>query len=168
MKTRQYLLLLLIVSIFAPYESTSINIFRKKRTNEIAQEVYYVYKTRYNYTELIPVMLNDSKTEIVCMPTKENLKSADGRLSYPQPLSNGYFISKNIDLNQNIAFLNLTIEDYIKADKLPNAEDQIKYVKDFEPFRELYIFKCNKNSNPIEEVNKLITNNEIRQLPTPK
>lgn len=168
MKSQKYnflLITLLLISI--PSEMMSINIFKKKKSKcEQSEQLFYIYKTRYNYSDLIPVVLNDSKSEILSMPTKEVLINNDGSINHPSQLSNGYLISHDFDFNKNIAFLDLTIEEYINSDKLPNAEEQIKYVKDFEPFRELYIFKCDKNKNPVEEVNRLITSNKIRELPT--
>jgi hypothetical protein len=108
-----------------------------------------VYKTKADYSQQVPVIMNESKTTIVSYPDPHDLRNADGLLT-PIALKEGYWLDRK-GINGNVAFLNMTYEAYAALNQAPSLEELEKLLLDRDPLTEL----CNYgNQVPTQEVVK--------------
>lgn len=94
-----------------------------------------VYKTNKDYSNLVPVLLSDDKSEIVSYPHPSDIKTGD---TYPLPtsLKNGYLLD-NRGIGQNVAFLRLTYKEYSELKEVPSLKELYSYIIDKDPLTEL-------------------------------
>jgi hypothetical protein len=119
-----------------------------------------VYRTRADFSTLIPVELTDDKTQLASFPDVKDIYR-DGVLAYPTPLDGGYMLD-NRGIGPNVAFLNLTYEDYRKLDKTPTASDLMNAIIDRDPLLELY--QCGNRSqykDVVSELNLMISSGKL-------
>ena len=120
-----------------------------------------VYKTKAVYFNLVPVILSEDKTDIVNYPSIKDVYYK-GELAYPTRLSKGYLMD-NRGIGKNVAFLNITYEDYSKLSKTPSKEELKEMILDDEPLTEIY--NCGskfKYKNLIEDINELIESDKLK------
>jgi hypothetical protein len=101
------------------------------------------------------VILNKEKTEIVSYPAPTDLKYK-GEVALPSSLENGYLLD-NRGINADVAFINLTYEEYMALDKSPTKDELMGLIIDYDPILEMY--SCGKRStytNEVEELNAII------------
>ncbi|MBX2984811.1 MAG: hypothetical protein LC109_13735 [Bacteroidia bacterium] len=121
----------------------------------------FIYKTKKDYGNMVPVLMNDDKTEIVSYPHPTDLYPAD-MLLLPTPLNNGYILD-NKGINKNVAFLNITYQEYAKLTEPPTLEEMKGMLLDINPLTELC--DCgNKNAfdNIEKQLNELIDAKQLR------
>ncbi|MEN8226456.1 MAG: hypothetical protein ABFS05_13960, partial [Bacteroidota bacterium] len=70
-----------------------------------------IYKTKADYNALVPVIMNEEKTEIVSFPAPGDLKYK-GKPAVPGLLAKGFLLD-NRGITANVAFLSITYEDYM-------------------------------------------------------
>ena len=120
-----------------------------------------IYKTKKDYYKLVPVILSEDKSIIVSYPHPTDIL-VNGELAYPTQLEKGYLLD-NRGINNNVAFLNMTYEEYSKLEKVPLLEGLYSMIVDKDPLVEIY--NCGNRytfKNEISrELNKLINNNEL-------
>jgi hypothetical protein len=119
-----------------------------------------VYKTKKDYYMNVPVILSDDKSKIVSYPGIKDIYYK-GEFAYPSKLENGYLLD-NRGINENVAFLEFTYEDYSKLDKTPDAEKLFDRILDPDPITEMY--NCGskfKFKNIVEELNSVILKDEL-------
>jgi hypothetical protein len=94
-----------------------------------------IYKTKNDYSNLVPVLLSAAKTEIVSYPHPNDLKLGS---RYPLPifLNNGYLLD-NRGIGKNVAFLKLTYQEYSELQNPPTLTELYNYIIDKEPLTEL-------------------------------
>ena len=90
-----------------------------------------IYKTRGDYKLLVPITLNDEKTEIVSYPAPGDLKYK-GKPAIPTELDNGFLLD-NRGINKNVAFTSYTYEDYMALEKTPSKEELMSLIVDVDP-----------------------------------
>lgn len=122
-----------------------------------------VYKTKGDYTQLVPVILSDDKSEIIAYPHPSDLKSEGGFLT-PTALNEGYFLD-NKGISSNVAFLKLTYAEYAALSEAPMLKDMYAMIVDKDPLTEL----CNCGNkkaftNPQEQLNKMIDGKQLRSV----
>jgi len=120
-----------------------------------------IYKTNKDYSNLVPVILSDDKTEIVSYPHPSDLKVGSG---YPLPtfLNNGYLLD-NRGIGKNVAFLKLTYKEYSELKELPTLKELYNYIIDKDPLKEL----CDCGNKTVftdieKQLNSIIDNNKLR------
>ncbi len=114
-----------------------------------------IYKTRGDYQNLVPVIMNETRTRIVSYPDPSDLLQGD-QLMKPHKLRKGFLLD-NRGINEQVAFLNISYEDYSKLATPPNIYEMSLMILDKEPLTELYY--CGKRSDYkdlIYELNVLI------------
>ncbi|RYE23479.1 MAG: hypothetical protein EOP51_10340 [Sphingobacteriales bacterium] len=94
-----------------------------------------VYKTKGDYSNMVPVGLSEDKSRIVSYPAPTDIKVAGGYLK-PSKLAKGYLLD-NQGIGKNVAFLNISYEAYAKMDQLSRDELYTK-IADKDPLVELY------------------------------
>ncbi len=144
----RFLALLLIVF--------SCGVKQEKSTHKMKQTI--IYKTNGDYTYLVPVLLNNTKTEIVSYPHMSDLK-INGKFTYPEKLTNGYLLDKR-GINRNVAFLKYTYDEYASFKEVPDIEVLYKSIIDKNPIIEIYTCGLLNKS----EIIKLIERNELKSI----
>ena len=120
-----------------------------------------VYKTKKDYNNRIPVLLNDDKTQIVSYPDPKDVKVGNTFL-LPTSLENGYLLD-NKGISKNVAFLEYTYQEYAKLQTLSTLQELYNRILDKNPLTELC--NCgNKNrfSDLEKELNELITSGKLK------
>jgi hypothetical protein len=114
-----------------------------------------IYKTNYDYTNLVPVTLSDDKKSIVSYPGVKDIYY-QGKLATPTLLHNGWLLD-NRGINLNVAFIRLTYEEYAKKEKAPDAEELYSLIIDKNPLTSMYECGLRSDYQDIEnDLNKLI------------
>lgn len=127
-------------------------------TESMANEPFMIYKTKADYSNLVPVILNNEKTAIVSYPAPTDIFK-NGELALPTPLNNGYLID-NRGISLNVAFTSYTYTQYSTLNSAPTIEELMESIVDSEPLLELYNCKEFLNiKHDIKKVNKLVKNN---------
>ncbi|MEE4255490.1 MAG: hypothetical protein V2I47_00485 [Bacteroidales bacterium] len=114
-----------------------------------------IYKTRGDYKLLVPVIMNDEKTEIASFPAPGDLKYK-GKPSFPTELENGYLLD-NRGITRNVAFTSYSYEEYMALEKTPSKEDLLTRIVDQDPLTEMY--NCGKRAayqDEVVELNRII------------
>jgi hypothetical protein len=122
-----------------------------------------VYKTKKDYTNHVPIILNDAKSEIVSYPHPKDLQVGSG---YPLPtfLSDGYVLD-NRGIHKNVAFISMTYQEYANRTHPPTLQELFDMIIDKDPLIELCDCGYKAAFTDIEkQLNDLIVNNKLRNL----
>nr|WP_320038632.1 hypothetical protein [uncultured Bacteroides sp.] len=117
-----------------------------------------VYKTNKDYSNLVPVTMNNEKTKIVSYPAPTDV-FYKGKLAKPTPLKNGYLLD-NRGINENTVFLNCTYEEYSRLTEAPSLQEMLLRVVEKNPMVE--IIDCGlryQYKDEVKELNTLIDAN---------
>ena len=120
----------------------------------------YIYKTKKDYNNLVPVILSDDKSKITSYPHPKDL-FYKGELAIPVQLKEGYLLD-NRGISKNVVFLNITYEDYSKLNTIPSVDELFEMIIEMDPLTELY--NCGNRhqyKNEVSELNKLILNKQL-------
>lgn len=114
-----------------------------------------VYKTKADYSNLVPVAMDDSKTKIVSYPDPRdvNLKKQ------PTQLADGYLLD-NFGIGKNVVYTDYTYEAYMALEKVPSRDELMKHIVEYNPLTEYYTSDKEYNSNEgrtVEALNKVIS-----------
>ncbi len=132
-------------------------------TSKISQEPalalapVIIYKTKADYTHLVPITLNETGDKVVSYPAPSDLYTS-GILAIPVQLDKGYLLDMR-GIHPNTAFTSYTYESYSQLESAPLIQDLINSIIDPNPFEELY--DCGNRSqfkNMEKDLNKLIRN----------
>ncbi len=119
-----------------------------------------VYKTRADYANRVPVMMNDAKTAIVSYPHPNDLKNSQGYL-LPVQLKRGYLLDKK-GIGKNVAFLKMTFDEYAKLSEPPPMEQLEKLILDKDPLVELCdCGTITRFSDPVNQLNDYIKHHSL-------
>lgn len=114
-----------------------------------------IYQTSKDYSMFVPVILSDDKATLVSYPDIKDVYF-DGELAYPTKLNQGYLLD-NRGISKNVAFINLTYEQYAKLDKTPDAVQLMEMIVDKDPIRKMYSCGIRSSFKEIEaELNSKI------------
>jgi hypothetical protein len=128
------------------------------KQNAMANEPFIIYKTKADYSQLVPVILNEPKTEIVAYPAPSDLKSVEG-LRTPIELKNEYLLDVR-GIGPNVAFTSYTYEAYAAMEHAPGLKALMDAIVDKEPLLEMYDCKKFLDSKyDLKKVNRLVKRN---------
>ena len=121
-----------------------------------------IYKTKKDYRHNVPVILSDDKTKIISYPHPRDLMRGE-ELAIPTQLVKGYLLD-NRGINENVAFIKYTYEEYVKLNELPTVVDLYEMIIDKDPLVEMW--SCGTRSaygtdNLSEQLNEIIVNREV-------
>jgi hypothetical protein len=125
-----------------------------------------VYKTRKDYRMLVPVILSEDKTTIVSYPHPSDIKTGSGYAT-PTALNGGYLLD-NRGINENVAFLKLTYEEYAALKEAPAPDELYAMILDDDPLTELC--NCGNRSafaDVITRLNQIIDRKKLRSACKP-
>ena len=122
-----------------------------------------VYKTKKDYSNNVPVKMNEEKTKIVAYPSPKDLFYKD-KLAYPIPLKNGYLLD-NRGVGKNSVFIEMSYEAYSKLDQAPLLNDMMKMIVDKDPFLEIYSLGTRSRfKDEIKEINEIIERGTLKKF----
>ncbi len=140
----KWILSLLIIAFMCSCSSVKNN-GRDKAAEAAAEKITldftagpttYVYKTTKDFSNHVPVMLTDDKTDIASYPHPTDVYY-QGKLAKPYTLENDYLLD-NRGIGANVAFLKLTYEEYAELEEVPSKAELMEMVIDKDPLLELY------------------------------
>lgn len=124
--------------------------------------VVYIYKMKADYSHLVPVMMDETRTRILSYPAPVDLKKGDG-LRLPTPLEQGYWLD-NKGIGPNVAFLTYTYEDYSKLPSAPSMEELMENIAEKYPLTEIHA--CGRRADYkdiVAELNKKISEGILKK-----
>ena len=122
-----------------------------------------IYQTKNDYALMVPVIMNDIKTDIVSFPAPGDLLYK-GKPALPDVLTNGFLLD-NRGINKNVAFLNITYDDYMMLKETPAKDELMEMILDKDPLLKMY--NCGKRAlfnNEVEELNAYILENDFSKF----
>lgn len=108
----------------------------KEITEAKSDERTIVYKTKSDVHALVPVTMNNDKTEIVAYPAPTDL-FRNGKPAYPVQLAQGYWLD-NRGVGLNSVFIGVTYDKYMQLSKAPTLQEIMKMISDADPIVEMY------------------------------
>lgn len=122
-----------------------------------------IYKTKNNYNQNVPIILSNDKITIISYPHPTDLL-VDGKLLLPTQLVDGFLLD-NKGINLDVAFVDISYEEYSKLENAPNLEKLMNLILDNSPIIELY--DCGFYSdfeNLEDEINSIIKSNNLNKF----
>jgi hypothetical protein len=121
-----------------------------------------LYKTKFDCSNLVPVVMSADKKEIVSYPDPKDLL-INGTLQKPIALHGGYWLDRR-GINRNVVFLNISYEEYVQQKGTLPVSDMLNKIVDKDPLIELY--DCGRNvlnQELITSINRWIDEQELGQ-----
>ena len=116
-----------------------------------------IYKTTADYSNLVPIAMDDSKTQIVSFPDPTDVKSN----KRPTQLENGYMLD-NFGIGKNVVYTDYTFEQYAALESVPELETFMEHIADRNPLVEYYVsgadYPRTGEARTIEALNNVIAN----------
>ncbi len=117
-----------------------------------AQPPLVVYKTKADYSKLVPVILSCDKTHIISYPHPKDLEQ-NGKFRYPTPIGDGYLLD-NKGITKDVAFLEYTYEEYHSFCDTPGCDSLYWHIQDIDPLTEFLI--CGSRNNYDGDTERLL------------
>ena len=95
-----------------------------------------IYKTKENYINLIPVTLDNTKSQLISYPDPSDVM-IENSFATPLLLTKGYLLDRR-GITLNSVFTNYTYEEYSKLLAAPSPEEFLKNLKEKDPLIEIY------------------------------
>ncbi len=114
----------------------------------------YLYKTKGDYKNLVPITLSDDKSKITSFPHPQDLYY-EGNLAIPVELEDGYLLD-NRGITKNVAFIDITYEVYSKLTEAPAPDSLFNLIVDNNPL--IVLYNCG-NRHQFKDVKKQL--NEV-------
>jgi hypothetical protein len=121
-----------------------------------------VYKTRGDYRNLVAVQLSDDRSTIVSYPAPGDVRK-QGAQVLPTELKNGYWLD-NRGIGVNVAFLNISYDEYAKLSKAPSLQEMYDRIQDKDPLTALC--NCGRRDEFVDivaELNALIAADKLKE-----
>ena len=114
-----------------------------------------IYQTTRDYSKNVPVILSEDKKSIASYPGVTDIYTGE-KLAYPTALAGGFWLD-NRGINQHVAFLGITYEEYAKLPQTPTSEELFKMILDDSPLQRMYRGNARDSySNIVKDLNKKI------------
>ena len=126
----------------------------------VASPKVFIYKMKKDYSQNVPVLLSPDKKTIVSYPHPRDLYT-NGKLAVPTKLNDGYWLD-NRGINENVAFLSYTYEEYAALSEVPSVSELYKKIVDKNPVTELW--DCGRRhqfQDIVSDLNEAIANGEL-------
>ena len=114
-----------------------------------------IYKTKADYSKQVPVILSEHKTNITSYPDVSDIRKQGERV-YPTALSNGFLLD-NRGIGPNVAFLDITYDEFIKGTETPGADELFQQILDADPL--VVMYQCgtrHQYTEMVAELNQII------------
>jgi len=140
-----------------------VNTIDEKTIDFVTKPSAIIYKTKKDYNDKVPVIMNDEKTKIVSYPAIKDI-SVNGKLTTPDILNDGFLLD-NRGISKNVVFLNITYTDYNKRTEVYSLNEMMNMIIDKEPITEMY--NCGSRyqyKNIIAELNNYIDTKQLSKF----
>lgn len=155
--------LVLILILIGFYSCNSSKQMKINQSNLLLNPHVFIYKTRGDYYSKVPILLSETKEEIISYPHPTDLLVND-KLCLPTRLEYGYLLD-NRGINLNVAFIGMEYSEYSKMVKPPKIDELKMMIIDKNPLLELYDCGMRSDFKNIEkEINDIIKKGEIQLL----
>lgn len=108
-----------------------------------------IYKTKADYSNLVPVTMNRERTKIVSYPAKSDIRPS----AKPVALADGWYLDRR-GIGPNTVFTDYTYEEYSSLEKTPSASQLMEHVIEKYPLLELR--DCGTERLTTDQLNDLI------------
>lgn len=149
MKNPTSLLFVLLVSLFTMCKTN-----KPVSPVQNATMPLIIYKTKADYSRLVPVQMNKAKDKIISYPAPGDLTFRD-KPAIPEKLKHGYLLD-NMGIGANSAFTSYTFEDYAQRKSAPALKELMDHIIDNDPFTEIWQCGSRNEVKTMEELNTLI------------
>lgn len=116
-----------------------------------------VYKTKADYSNLVPINMDDSKSTVVSYPDPRDIKDN----KRPTALDNGYLLD-NFGIGKNVVYTDYTYEAYTALESAPDVDTLMQHIMDKSPLTEYYVSNENyprgSEGRTAETLNQAIAN----------
>lgn len=109
----------------------------------------YIYKTKADYSNLVPVTMNPERTKIMSYPAKSDIRPS----AKPVPLADGWYLDKR-GIGPNTVFTDYTYEQYSSLEKTPTASQLMEHIIEKYPLLDLR--DCGTDRLTTDQLNDLI------------
>lgn len=124
----------------------------------------FIYKTKQDYFDKVPVILSEDKQKIVSFPHMKDLTLPNGEMAVPLLLAEEFLLDRR-GINKDVAFLDITYEEYVSYDKVPDTKELFDRIIDSEPLVELWDCGVKYKYKDLEfELNELISNQDFSKF----
>lgn len=110
-----------------------------------------IYKTTKDYSNNIPIVMNDNKSKIISYPAVVDVSIR----KKPLKLCNSYWLD-NFGIQKNTVYTSYTYDEYMSLSSTPSTQVLLQKIIDKNPFVEMYTKKFVSKS--IDTLNKEIGN----------
>lgn len=123
--------------------------------SEVASPRAIVYRTRADYSRLVPVLLSADRKQVVSYPARTDVSTR----SLPTPLADGWLLD-NRGIGANVAFTTWTYEEYRALPATPSSNEILAHIVDADPLVEAWLCQPRATYSGHEEelLNALIEN----------
>jgi hypothetical protein len=123
-----------------------------ENTNAFAPLI--IYKTKADYSNNIPITLNENKDKVVAYPSVKDV-IINNKPAVPDKLADGFLLD-NLGISPNTVYTSYTFEEYAQLKAVPSIEELMKRIIDNDPFLEMY--NCGKRVDfkTSKDINNLI------------
>lgn len=129
----------------------------KVEMQSMAMPNVVIYKTKADYSNLVPLMMNDDKTQVVSYPDPTDVKER----KRPTQLDGGYLLD-NFGIGKNVVYTDYTYEQYAALESVPELETLIAHIIERAPLVAYYVstpeYKKTPDYRTPATVNKAIAN----------
>ena len=116
-----------------------------------------IYKTTADFSNFVPLSMDDSKTQIISLPDPIDIKEN----KRPTQLANGYLLD-NFGIGKNVVYTDYTFEQYAALESVPDLETLMQHIVERNPLVEYYVsgaeYPRTGESRTIEALNEVIAN----------
>ena len=122
-----------------------------------------VYKTKANYSDLVPIRISEDKTTILSYPDPSDLKSGENYLT-PIRLKKGYWLDQK-GVDKHSAFLSINYKAYSGLSSAPDLQKLKDSILETDPFLEMYY--CGKSTeykDLVAELNEKIVSGQLKEM----
>lgn len=116
-----------------------------------------IYKTKADYSNLVPIQLNDDKTKVVSFPDPRDVYDS----KRPTQLNDGFLLD-NFGIGKNVAYLDYTYEEYAALNSVPGMETLMQHICDRDPLTAYYVSNkdySRTDGRSVDKLNEAIANN---------
>ena len=153
--------LLIIIFMYSCKPTDNNKNASKPQTHQFAQAAITIYKTKSDYSKLVPITLNAQKNKIIAYPAVSDIR----RAQQPIILDSGFLLDKR-GIGPNSVFLDYTYETYSSLQETPSSDTLMAHIKITDPFDVIY--RCDRkkvpNNDPENFINNLIRENELESI----
>jgi len=116
---------------------------------------FIIYKTKADYSQLVPVLLNPEKDKIVSYPAPTDLKNENGLL-LPIALRDSFLFDQR-GIGPNVAFTSYTYEQYSILEQAPSLTELENSLIDRDPLVTMYnCSACSEIRGDVRKMNRLV------------